>query len=681
MKYHFALLLLIFVISSCTAGVYAIRPDLSEEELCSLYVDMLLKYSQYAETKWHPAPWSDNAGYWGNGISGGNEGIRAVANTALVFAVLANHTNALSPAEKERYRARAIAGIRYIAETHSTGNQVCVDGQKWTYPWQSAMWAANMAFAAWILWDDLDDALRQSVERVVVYEANRFLDRDPPGRRWGNTAAEEVGWDQILLSLAPNMFPKHPNAPRWRERSIQYMMNTLSVPQDLKDERIVDGRRVRDWICAVNVHPDFTIENHGFLHPSYTMVSPAEVGQGALMYLYAGNPIPEAAGHHLLDNWHMLQGLMLPSGYWAYPQGMDWALNSDGHIHYLAWLATYAKDPVAAGMERRVAQYTAGHQKIHGGAFAGPSSRLGFAREAVWAERIAYALLFHRYLASTQERRTIEQVPGLLGVKRYILSDVITHRTGSKFVSFSWKNKVMGLVIPIGPGHEDNPYFTTPPTNGLVGSVDLKDQPGKDISVVHRSWHKTADGFETSGVIRTNGGALEQRIKLLSVGDRTVIYADRVIALRDVTVTQECGVLAGIENDEFTGDRRVLYYQGGSQVITGPATSATIRIPGNWANVDGRLGLISVSGSGLAYRDVPQYNRDGAREDYLYGSYSDAPRAFKSGEEIARRVAVFFVETSPDETARLAGKVRLTGSVLSLALPEGATYTVDLQSL
>jgi len=674
MKYFIALLLAISIPSY--AGLYSIRP-ITEDELCRLYVQMLANHSRYAETKWHDGPFP-NSGYWGNGVSGGNEGIRAVGNESLAFATLLKQTNALDDGTRRLYADHAMKGIRYAAETHLTGKQKCIDGKQWGNSWQSTMWAGNMGFAAWLLWDDLDPRLKESVEKVVAHEADRFLGKKPPGNRWGDTKAEEVGWDQICISLAANMFPIHPNADKWREKSIEYMMNTVSVPRDLKDERIVDGRRVRDWVGAVNSHPDFTIENHGFFHPSYTMVSPAEVGQGAMFYKYAGNPIPEAAGHHLLDNWRLMQNIMLPSSYWAFTQGMDWALNSEGHIHYLAWLATYSKDPLAAGMERRLAQYISGHQQIHGGEnFAGPASRLGFAREAIVAERLSYSYFYHRLLGGIESDKTIEVSPELLGVRRYTFVDVITHCTGSKFASFSWKNKIMGLVMPIAD-HLENPCFTSPNTSSLVGSFALEGG-SSGLKVLERTWHKTADGFETEGKLQV--GHLKQTIKFISVGEKTVIYMDRVTADYDVTVKQELGAYVTIENDEFTGDQRTLYWAGGSQVVKGPDTEGLIRIPGNWANVDGRLGMVAptdrgglVKGSGLAYRDVKPYNRDGAREDFLFGSYSEAPRKFKAGEEVARRIVVLFTETSPEETASLAEKIQVIGDTLHLTLPEGGEH-------
>lgn len=673
------LLIALSLITTCHADVYRVRPDITEQELHGLYVDMLLKFTRLAEGVWHDA--DPGLGYWGTGRSDwNNEGIRAVSTTALAYALLAKEPGTLDRKAREHYVARAISGIRYAVRTHKTGGLKCTDDKQWGDSWQSTFWTSNLGLAAWIAWDDLDGELREEVERVVSHEADRLLVRTPPGSRMRDTKAEENAWDQMAASLAASMFRDHPNAPAWREKSIEFMMNTLSVPQDLNDGTVVDGKPIKEWVKVLNAHPDYTIENHGFFHPSYTMVSPAMVGQGAFFYARAGSPVPQAAMHHLLDNWRLLQGFMLPHGYWGFVQGMDWALNSDGHIHYLAWLATYARDPIAAGMEKIVAQTIAGHQAVHeDGTFAGPSSRLGFGREAIVAERLSYSYLYHKHIGCPpQPARTIRQAARELnGVRRYPLIDVITHRTNSKFASFSWSNKLMGLAMPIGEGHEANPYFVTPLTSGFVGSFVLED-PAKGIRTLSRTWRKTALGFETEGAADINGGLLRQEIKFASVGEHTVVYTDRVTALEDVKVLQEAGVPFGIENDEFTGNRRTLFYEAGSRTITGPDTEETITIPGRWANVDGRLGVVSALGSGLTYLDVAKYNRDGAREDFLYASYSSEARGHGADDVVARRAVVAYLETSPQRTAELASAVRIENEVLVVPLPEGGEYRMAL---
>ncbi len=680
MRFLATIILLILSVSA-RAGVYTVKPSISNDELMGLYKTMIAQYCLFAEGKYQPAAFGEGAGYWGNGISGGNEGIRAVANTALAYAVAAKKIDLQNDRLRSLYVKRATAGVRFVTLTHSTSKQVCTDGKQWSRSWQSAMWTGTVCMAAWIVWDELDADTKELVKRVAEYEADRFLPLTPPGAEWGNTRAEENGWDLTCIAAAASMFPDHPNAAKWRTKCIEYMMNTVSVAADEEDSTIVDGRPVRDWVCTVNYHPDFSLDNHGFFHPSYTMVSPAEVGTGALFFAYGGHPVPQASGHHLLDTWKCLQTIMMPHGYWAYTQGMDWAVNSDGHIHYLAFLASYGKDPLGLGMEKIVAQYIRGHQMLHGGKFAGPSSRLGFAREAICAERLCYAYLMHKMFGFAEKERTIRDEKALLGVRYYQYADMMSHRTGSKFASFSWKNKVLGVVMPIGPGHEANPYFTTPRADGFVGTITCKDLAGKS-RIEKPDWQKTATGFETTGTIILNDGVLKQELRFVSVGEKTVVYADRITALKDVTVTREQGVPIGIENDEYTGNVRKLYYQSGSETIVGLGTQDLIRIPGNWANLDGRLGIVAVSGSGLAYEDVRNYNRDGALQDTLFGSFSDSSRSVKAGKQVARRIAVVFTDVSPTETARLAREIRVEksskGDILRLVLPEGGESRVAL---
>jgi hypothetical protein len=67
----------------------------------------------------------------------------------------------------------------------------------------------------------------------------------------------------------------------------------------------------------------------------------------------------------------------------------------------------------------------------------------------------------------------------------------------------------------------------------------------------------------------------------------------------------------------------------------------------------------------------------------LYASYCNHPREFKAGEAVARRVAVFFVEVTPEETAALAQSCRIeakSGSrVLRFKQPRGEDAEVPLR--
>ncbi len=114
----------------------------------------------------------------------------------------------------------------------------------------------------------------------------------------------------------------------------------------------------------------------------------------------------------------------------------------------------------------------------------------------------------------------------------------------------SWKNRIMGVLTPIGDGHEGNPFFTVPITSGFVGSTELDPAGDTKTSVSERIVEETPNGFETTGTLLTNGGRLKQTIKVTSIGEKTVLYQDRVTAVSHVTVARECGCPIGIENDQ-----------------------------------------------------------------------------------------------------------------------------------
>jgi hypothetical protein len=403
-----------------------------------------------------------------------------------------------------------------------------------------------------------------------------------------------------------------------------------------------------------------------------------------MYYTLAGRPIPQAATHHLMDTWRMFETVLLPWGESAYPQGMDWELHVLPYLNLFASLATVKKDPFAARMEQQCLQYVRAWQIMHQGDLALPGSPPGIGRHAICAGEAAYGFLAHKIFGPAVTALTAPAAKAQeQGVWEYPYVDFIAHRTGEKFASFSWRNNIMGMLIPIGEGHEGNPEFTVPIKNGWVGSFELTPPGNAKMKALEHAWTKTRDGFETSGTLLLNGGRLKQTLKVTSIGSQTVVYQDRVTALSNVTVSAEQGVPLGIENDEITGSTRVVFDQDGQIVFDMRKPRPPLVLPGSWANVDGRLGVVVVAGAGMTYAQASGYSRGIAVcADILYGSYSDHPKEFKAGEEVAHRVAVLFVEVSPSEMPSLARVCKIeekaSGQVLHFKQVGGGDAEVPL---
>src|SRR5262249_51977878 len=151
--------------------------------------------------------------------------------------------------------------------------------------------------------------------------------------------------------------------------------------------------------------------------------------------------------------WRMFQGILLPNGESACPQGMDWELHGLPYINLFASLACGRKDPLAAHLENNYLQYMRAWQVMQKGDLAVAGSRLGFTRHAICAEQATFGFLSHKIFgAPTQEMSAHEAAAAVECTQAHDWIQVITHRTENKFVSFSWTNRLMGMLMPIGPG-------------------------------------------------------------------------------------------------------------------------------------------------------------------------------------------------------------------------------------
>ncbi|HTV42277.1 MAG TPA: hypothetical protein VMF08_17030 [Candidatus Sulfotelmatobacter sp.] len=693
MKYVLVLLLLPFYVPA--KDLYQIH-NLSEKEIQQAYIQLLHDACLYADRDWTNSSFDPKAGYWGGGLSGERDGIRPIGSMVLACGTLLKYDDGLTADEREDLLAKATAAIRYVTATHFTGPQRCVDGKQWggldrpgvhsgRTQWESSYWTSSLALGAWLIWDKLDPQLQQDVERVVAAQDDLLATGNPPDNLWSDTKAEENGWNVPLLTLGELMFPSNPHAELWHATALKYMMNTLCTAADTNDTSLVDGREVKDWVLGANLQPDYTLENHGIFHPSYVACSSYFLTQAALYYTYAGKPIPQAATHHLMDVWQMYRTIILPWGETAYPQGMDWELHGLPYTVLYGALATHGQDPFAARAEQNTLQYMRAWQVMCHGSLTLPGSPAGFGRHAINCELMSFGLLAHKIFGPSVKPLTANEANVQEeGVWDHPYVDFIEHRTLQKLVTFSWKNRIMGLLMPI-EDHLGNPEFTVPITDGFIGAFQVAGRGNNNgkVTVVEHSREQTADGFETSGTVLINGGKLKQTLRMISIGAQTVVYEDTVMALTNVTVRSELGAPVGIENDSLNGGTRLVSDEDGRLEFDWQKPQQPVALPGSWANVDGRLGIVVLNGSGMTYAQASGYSRGiSVRTDILYGSYSDRPRQFQAGDEVAHRLEIVFTEVTPRETSKLAKSCHIEttpgGQVLHFKQPDGEVAEVPL---
>lgn len=439
--------------------------------------------------------------------------------------------------------------------------------------WQASLETYSWGFAAWLLWDSLDDETRTLVETVVTREADILITKPIASGEEGDSGAEDNAWNAPTPALASVMFPLHRNADTWRQTAIRLALNASSTEADATSSEVIDGAPLSQWMSSVNLHPDLTLENHGFFNPVYQQVTHVNTGDAALMYQVAGIPLPEAVSFRAETVWEsVLMRLASDDGDLIMPAGQDWTSKDYQHLSYLSILATRFGRVDASVYESRAIETIGARQAATGnGAILGQPD-LGY--ETMLVKRLAAAWWHHRLSGPSpefDEAAFVAQRQSASGVKVFPHSDFIAARMEKAFVSMSWdSNRPMGLVVPNGPA--EDAVFSYYAPGSLVGDVVGQ--------VRHHTCKCGETGFSTAGLIG------EKQFSMTAFEDGTVILLD---VGQGRTFTYALESIPGV-----TGERPVYSADG----------EGVGNLNGSWVNVADRLGMVVLGGAGISVQSA-----------------------------------------------------------------------------
>ena len=555
-------------------------PTLSSAAKQQLMLDVIERFVPHAETYWRASDLSEpRSGYWvanGPGVTQP----RGVGNVAMANATLLTarpEQASFGGVDRAVLLEHTIQGIRHEALTSRLSG---AGYNRWGGgTWQASLETYGWGYAAHLLWDHLDADTRALVERVVTGEADILLTKEIESGTPGNTAAEDAAWNTPAPALAAVMFPHHANRAAWEERAKRLAMNATARAEDESVGEPVDGLPVSEWMESVNANPDHTLENHGFFNPIYQQVVHVNIGEAAMIYEQAGHAVPEAFSFRTEEIWDGILGpLAADDGDLIMTAGQDWTSKDYQHLDYLTVLATRMRRADASVAESRALQLVARRQSTHpSGAIIG-QPQLGY--ETVLIKRMTAAWWNHE-LFGPSPQPTAEQYAAdrerTGGVKEYPYVDIVQARQRDAFASMSWAGaQAMGLVVPSARGHEDDPILVAYTPRSLVGSASG--------AVGAHACDCREDFFSTAGSIGP------RRFSMTSFPDGTTMLLDRGSGS---TFSFGFERIAGL-----TGERTV-FSEGGEGLGA---------LPGSWANVADRLGLVVAGGGGLAARDVSAAN-------------------------------------------------------------------------
>lgn len=531
--------------------------------------------------------------------------VRPTAYAAMVLSFLARYELPQSSADgvdRDRWRESATGLLRYLTASHVSGGGACVNGKPWGNQWQSAMWARAVRMAGWFLWEDLDRDLQTAVARLVVSEADRFLNQSPKSSVRNDTGAEENAWNALITSLACNMMPAHPRAKAWEEASLRYLYNTFSVAADAVDATPGDwGRPVAEWVTTVNAHDDFTVENHRIVHMGYLKNTVSELQENTLPWLIRRREVPAACMHHTREVFDLLIGCMAWDGAPVYFAGTDWKIYHEqcSEIVLYTMLSLLKGDSRAAYLERTAIDWILRQQHVQQGFY---NVRRDLEYGGLCATRLIVCCLAHGMLGPPAEPIAAAEFDRLAsGTRHLVAGKVVVHRTPTKFASFAWAQKRMALAMPHNGTWIIWPHFTS-----YLGMIDGQDSSQTNARLETISVDVDPDGFRVSGALMRCDGKLTHDFYYASPPGDCTVYIERLRAEPGLEPKmRETGVI-GLEYP-LGSNERVLHGAWGALKTTGYGGEARIHVlAGNWLNIDNQVGYVVLRSDG--WQNVFRYH-------------------------------------------------------------------------
>lgn len=650
---------------------------------------VLFQQAQYLISQLRPWEQDEEALLLTKGGSGEHD-IRPNAHTASGLAMLYRCV------PKEHYPAglspdfcleKAIRILRFLLSTHRAGGKFCANERQWHSQWQSALWATSVGSACWLLWDDLPHDLRWLASRMVTEEADRFVGVTPPAQVKNDTKAEENAWNSEVISLAFNMFPKHPHHEAWRETAIRWAVTSFAREHDLTSDDLVDGRPLSEWLTAANIHDDYTLENHARVHPDYMNTIDTLLTQ-IRFYDWADNPHPQALEHNVRGIYANLKALSFPDAGYLYPNGQDW------HLHRCPdWFRTHVIQAVLYNDRQAARLARLSLETIERMAARNPDGALFRQEEFFFAstQHMFFELASKAYLIMRakgegakpiSEKRLWQQLTGTYHFKS---GEFAVLRTPSSVSSFSWGARIMGMTLPL-----QKDLLLTPYESSMLGALTVDSVRHERSIIKDVRYIELDNGFAVLGIASRAEGAVEQRFGFVARSDERSVYVDRLYASPDAQIDAlELGTI-GIANEPhwiYHRGVRTLSFQRTKEHITGAGLDETpFLFSCPWFNVDNVLGIVCLEGSGnQSWIPIHRYQRGRLQQLFVLNHYDERTLPIREENGLVAETALVFYPGQPHRKTRKAAS-RCQYKVLpedrfSICLEDGTSIEFDLNEL
>lgn len=669
-------------------------PATLSEEWVRFYAEPIARWAPLAVATYRLWDGRPNAGhFYGGSYWYGLESSYTAFVLALCYrAVETLGVACVTPADK--LLETAIGAVRYLGFTHMSGPEDCVrvDGpnphcsnRKWggshpTLTWpgldffmssQTGGSVVAMGMAAMLLWDEIDNETRQLAFNVAEWYADRWCDEAPKVGTYHNTQIEENGWTAHALDFAACIMPEHPRQAKWRQAADWWIANIIVTPFDCaRNNAQLQGKPVKEWTVGATTHPDFTAENHDFVHPSYMASGLGYTANIMLHHLMAGHEPPEVCRLNRDALYRTLKLFAEVDGALGAIQSMDWWYLTHYHnslIH--AGMNVLFEDPHAAYLERECAAQArrivdslpAGHLYTPDpGAY-----KLNQYQSMRTAERgamnsYAQALLLHWLLGDGAEPcEAAEFFKWQQGAHEFENGGIALRNGETSRAALSWRNRPVAIVQP-----RAGSWTITPHPTSLAGTFVCDPQRSDAMRELAHTVRVSAETMCAFSRVERADGAIIQDMALVAPSDDVAFYFESAIAAKDVTITEQRSGEVGVRNEDYSalpdvapGRRTLFSKQGDFTAVSslGPEDEWFRTQETEWVNVDDQIGYVIFGSKGIAYQAKHVYRSYTGMEDFLMLSYSDERTSYATGDTISSLAVAIYPNATAKQTREMLG--------------------------
>ncbi len=647
------------------------QPIFTDSPEINRLTSILSKWANFASKHYNSWESMPDCGHFFGGVY--NYEIET-SSTMTVFAVLATigeYDEKTIGVSKEQAIVMVNNCIRYLCYIHHTGPKHLKRGisknpmtseKKWGYTKdnffmssQTGLSVSMIGLSALLLWKELSEQTKTLVSNVLCFYADEYSKLTPGTGVYNDTQCEENAWTSVGISAALYLFPNHPNHKKWKQGYIKWSLNTVVTAKDkLENEWDKVSYKVRNGILvdgekygfsSVTFHPDYTAENHGYVHPDYIGAGIGLRISSAIFPLVLGKKVYESV---LYNNQQLYDQVIKPwstiNGNSISIEGQDWFYHRHGNkflIH--STMDLFYKDPIAklmklnslSIMEKRQETNKNGCliEKNGESLWITPGKQSAQDMEYGYVRSVLLGYIMHLYMTSSSPTISNEEaLTQLTGNYDYPYGNISVYRTNDSFSSFSTRGTIMGLSLP-----KNSEFDITPTFQSFTGIISLQTQK-TGITEGLMNWNdivKFANkkhvvyydkGFCTTVALSRAENCVLQHSSFTALENGSCVYIESLHGIKEQMppLSIQTGLL-GIGNEKIAGlseakGYKDIYFNSHKETFLGSYQGENLTLCEknvNYVNVDNNIGYLLFNSSSVCYQNIHQYYKWKGLEDIL----------------------------------------------------------------